>query len=115
MPRRGSGTPEGVYYACVRNEQSKYHLSIGLSYPNVIDAERGLKRECHRRSEDEAIASAIGTQKRPPWDTPLGGEIMIHGGGTESDWTAGCIGLEEENMAFLWENIEIGTVVEILP
>ena len=27
---------------CTRNSESKYHRSIGLSYPNEEDAERGL-------------------------------------------------------------------------
>ncbi len=34
-------TPEGDFYICTRNEQSRYHLFLGISYPNAEDAERG--------------------------------------------------------------------------
>src|SRR5262249_29305012 len=30
-------TPEGEYFICTRNEQSKYHLFLGLSFPNEDD------------------------------------------------------------------------------
>ena len=37
-------TPEGEYYVCFKNPQSRFHLSLGLSYPSRGDAERGLER-----------------------------------------------------------------------
>ena len=37
-------TPEGEYYVCTRNEKSKYHLALGLSYPNPADAASALAR-----------------------------------------------------------------------
>ena len=37
-------TPEGTYYVCTRNEQSKYHLALGLSYPDPADADAALAR-----------------------------------------------------------------------
>src|SRR5512133_1427848 len=40
--RQGDGrTPEGTFYVCVKNPQSKFHLSLGLSYPTPADATRG--------------------------------------------------------------------------
>ena len=36
-------TPEGEYYICTRNENSKYHLALGLSYPNPSDADAALE------------------------------------------------------------------------
>lgn len=117
-PKQNEGdgkTPEGVFYACVRNNQSKYHLSIGLSYPSLADAQRGLAEGIISREQYDAIVSAIGAGKRPPWDTGLGGEIMIHGGGTASDWTVGCIAVDDSDMDFLWEHIGLGTEVQIVP
>ncbi len=35
-------TPEGEFFVFVKNSKSKYHLSLGLSYPDTGDAERGL-------------------------------------------------------------------------
>lgn len=117
-PKTGQGdgrTPEGLYYACTRNDKSKYHLSIGISYPNTEDAKRGLAAGLIGQGEYDGIAEAEAQRVCPPWDTALGGEIMIHGGGSDRDWTAGCIALDNECMEFLWKFIEIGTKVEILP
>lgn len=114
--QEGDGrTPEGQYHACVRNENSKYHLAIGLDYPNRQDAELGLAEGIISRGQFESIAAALDEGNRPPWDTALGGEIMIHGGGTRCDWTAGCIALDDASMDYLWEHITIGTEVSILP
>jgi murein L,D-transpeptidase YafK len=33
-------TPEGDFYVFVKNNKSAYYLSLGVSYPNVEDAER---------------------------------------------------------------------------
>jgi murein L,D-transpeptidase YafK len=41
---QGDGrTPEGGFYVCSKNAKSSYYLSLGLSYPNEEDAERGLR------------------------------------------------------------------------
>jgi murein L,D-transpeptidase YafK len=106
-------TPEGVYAVCVKNAESKYYLSLGLNYPNAADAQRGLAEGIITHAQHDAIVVAIQSGQRPPWDTPLGGEIMIHGGGACRDWTAGCVALDDECMDYLWEITEIGTEVEI--
>ena len=42
--REGDGaTPEGDFYVFVKNNKSAYYLSLGVSYPNAEDAERGLR------------------------------------------------------------------------
>src|SRR3954468_6597348 len=42
--KQGDGrTPEGDFYVCMKSEKSKFYLSLGLSYPNTEDAERGLR------------------------------------------------------------------------
>ena len=107
--REGDGrTPEGRYYVCTRNEKSKYHLSLGLSYPNPDDAETALSRGDVSREQYDAILAAHAAGLRPPWDTPMGGFIMIHGGGSEGDWTAGCIALDNadiETLFALWRKL----------
>lgn len=108
-------TPEGVYAVCVRNEKSKYRLALGLNYPNAEDAARGLAAGIIDQAHHDAIARAIKKGQRPPWDTPMGGEIMIHGGGSQRDWTAGCVALDNDCVDFLWKHVPIGTVVEIKP
>ncbi len=108
-------TPEGEYYICTKNDKSKYYLSLAISYPNIQDAQSGLDNGLIAQSEYEKIESAINNGKRPPWDTALGGEIMIHGSDASYDWTAGCIAAEETDIDYLWENCPVGTPVTILP
>jgi len=111
---QGDGrTPEGCYYVCTRNEKSKFHLALGLSYPNGADGAGGRKSGLITQEEYGAILAAQRERRRPPWDTALGGEIMIHGGGTDGDWTAGCIALSNEDMELLWEKADMGTEVII--
>ena len=112
--REGDGhTPEGEYFVCTRNENSKYHLSLGLSYPNLCDAQRGLAAGVIDAATCARIAEAIESGRRPPWDTALGGYIMIHGGGVAGDWTAGCVALRDEDMEALWALCPLGTRVRI--
>jgi lipoprotein-anchoring transpeptidase ErfK/SrfK len=112
--REGDGaTPEGDFYVCVKNARSNFYLSLGLSYPNAEDAERGLRDKLITRAERAAIVRAIQNKRRPPWDTALGGEIFIHGGGTNGDWTRGCVALSNEDIRELFDALPLGTPVRI--
>ena len=114
--KAGDGkTPEGDYYVCVKNPNSAYHLSLGLSYPNTRDADRGLEAGLITRSERDAIARAEKRKAHPPWNTALGGAIMIHGEGTLADWTLGCIAMENYHIDELFKVIPVGTPVHIDP
>ena len=97
--KEGDGcTPEGDFYVCSRNDKSRYHLFIGISYPNAEDAERGKASKLITGIEHKNIVDDIQNKRRPPWDTKLGGEIGIHGGGADSDWTQGCVALSNEDI-----------------
>jgi L,D-peptidoglycan transpeptidase YkuD (ErfK/YbiS/YcfS/YnhG family) len=114
--REGDGkTPEGEYYVCTRNDKSKYYLSLGLSYPNIDDAKTGLDAGAITQDQFYNIEASIDGQNKPPWDTALGGEIMIHGHGKDRDWTAGCIAVENEVMDILWACCKLKTPVTIYP
>lgn len=106
-------TPEGDFYVCVKNAASKFYLSLGLSYPNREDAERGLREQLITRAERDQIMRAIERGLRPPWDTALGGEIFIHGGGSASDWTWGCVALDDADIKELFDALPKGTPVRI--
>lgn len=108
-------TPLGEFYVFTKNDKSKFYLSLGLSYPGVEDAERGLKENLISQDEHDAIVQAVAEKKMPPQNTKLGGEIYIHGGGTEKDWTRGCMALKDEEMKELFEAIPTGARVSILP
>jgi murein L,D-transpeptidase YafK len=108
-------TPEGEFYIFTKNPKSAYYLSLGVSYPNVEDAERGLRDGLISQLEHEAIIKAIKKKKMPPQNTKLGGEIYIHGHGAKSDWTWGCVALENDDIAELYRAVEVGTPVVIKP
>ena len=114
--REGDGaTPEGEFYVFVKNNKSAYYLSLGVSYPNVEDAERGLRDGLIARRQYDAIVEAHRKKIGPPQYTKLGGLIYIHGNGAKSDWTWGCVALENADMKELFDSVEVGTPVTILP
>jgi murein L,D-transpeptidase YafK len=99
--RQGDGrTPEGVFRIDRRNAASRFHLSLGIDYP-----------------QPEHVVRAAAGGYSP------GGDIFIHGqpGGVEGmrwidrDWTAGCIAVPNSVMDELWRITPIGTIVEIRP
>ena len=95
-------TPEGTYVIDSRNKNSRYHLSLHVSYPNEKDKKR---------------AKALGVSP--------GGDIMIHGikngfswAGdlhAEVDWTKGCIAVTDEEIEEIDRLVPNGTIVEIVP
>ena len=114
--KEGDGkTPEGAYYVCVKNPNSRYYLSLGVSYPGISDAQKGLDSGLITQSEYDRIVNAIHSGGIPPWNTPLGGQIMIHGSGAKYDWTEGCVAVENDVMDILWEHCKVGTHIFIYP
>lgn len=114
--REGDGrTPEGEYCISSKNPKSRFFLSLGISYPSPDDARRALDAGI----VDRAIYDRVCAEpSRPPWDTPLGGYIMIHGQKTppaSGDWTAGCIALDNDAMRILFDAAVIGDRISILP
>lgn len=112
--RRGDAcTPEGKFYICQKNSRSKYHLSLGLSYPNIEHAERGLRDRLIDTRQYDAIVRSINQGAIPPWNTALGGEIFIHGDGEFWQWTYGCVALRNKDIDELYPVIKVGTEVII--
>ena len=95
---QGDGkTPEGDYVLDWRNPESRFHLSLHISYPN--DADR-------------AQAAARGVSP--------GGDIFIHGtpgwaGSVDSDWTLGCIAVSNDEIEAIWNAVPDGTPITIAP
>ena len=93
-------TPEGLYYIDRRNPNSRYHLSVGISYPNEADKARAL---------------AQGVQ--------VGSDIFIHGQGPEGralvktrrDWTVGCIAVTDAEVEDIYAMVPDGTPIMIYP
>lgn len=95
-------TPEGTYVIDARNKDSRFHLSLHISYPNERDKKR---------------AKELGVSP--------GGDIMIHGikndlswvGDAHSgvDWTKGCIAVTDREIEEIDKLAPNGTIVEIRP
>lgn len=106
-------TPEGEFYICRKNAQSKFYLSLEISYPNKRHADRGLRDGLISRSQYNQIVAALERKGVPLQNTHLGGELFIHGNGSKSDWTWGCVALEDKDIRELFEAIPVGTPVTI--
>lgn len=106
-------TPEGEFYVFTKNDRSAFHLSLGISYPNAEDAERGLRDRLITRAQYRAILRAHERRTAPPQNTRLGGDIYIHGNGASRDWTWGCVALEDADIEELFAAVPVGTPVRI--
>ncbi len=108
-------TPEGLFRICTRNGRSRFHRFLGISYPDAHAVQRGLDVGLISSGQASAIRSALADGRQPDWDTPLGGVVGIHGGGADSDWTAGCVALRNAHIEELYRLLRLGDPVEIRP
>ena len=108
-------TPEGDFYIFTKNDKSAFYLSLGLSYPNAAHAQRGLRDNLITKAQYDTIIQALNAGKAPPQNTKLGGDIYIHGNGAASDWTWGCVALEDADIRELFSVVTVGTPVSIKP
>ncbi len=115
-------TPEGRFHIVFKNPHSKFHLSLGLDYPNMEDANRGLAQgllsiENYNQLIHDLKNSDMSdeTVQNRVWKTPLGGEIFIHGCAEGRSSTAGCVALSNPDMTELYALCPLGTDVEIIP
>lgn len=110
---RDRRTPEGDFYIYTKNAHSQFYLSLGISYPNQQHAERGLREGLITRGEYEQIVGALKRKRAPLQNTRLGGEIFIHGNGSQGDWTWGCVALDDKDVRELFDVVPVGTPVTI--
>ncbi|HEA51815.1 hypothetical protein LCGC14_2506030 [marine sediment metagenome] len=95
-------TPEGDYTLDWRNSGSDFYKSIHISYPSGNDREMAQN-----------------------WGLDPGGSIMIHGlpngsgdmafAYTGLDWTNGCIAVNNQEMDEIWQLVNDGTPIRIVP
>lgn len=103
-------TPEGLYFITYKKSRTRFYRTLGLSFPNLADAQRGLAAGIVSVAEYGRILKAARRSRPAPCDTGLGCAIAIHGGGvyrqfgefTERDWTEGCIALDDSDMVVLF-------------
>jgi hypothetical protein len=115
---RGDGrTPVGSYYVCEKRPSKRFRRFLGISYPNVDDAERAFAAQLISADQWADILFANLRKRVPPWRTALGGWVGIHGhGGRRTmgiDWTEGCIAVSDRDIDYLYGVIPVGTPVII--
>jgi len=108
-------TPSGQFYVCTRNDKSVAYLALGLSYPGVEDANRGFEQGIITQEQRDEIINANLNGQQPPWETALGGAIMIHGCRVPDGTTHGCVAVDNDVMDILWSYCNLGVPVTIGP
>lgn len=93
-------TPEGWYRTSDRPWSSFSH-ALTVHYPNAADADRGLRDGLVDQVGRDEIVAAAAADRPPPMETPLGGRILLHGGGSTRDWTLGCVAFEDADILAL--------------
>jgi murein L,D-transpeptidase YafK len=113
---RGDGrTPEGEYFVCSKNSSSQFYKSLGINYPSPRNAESALSCGMIPYNDYCSIKQANDVMRLPPSNTALGGQIFIHGGGCQKDWTLGCIAVQNSAIEELFSVVQPGTPVFIMP
>ena len=109
-------TPEG-WYRTSDKPWSSFYGAIAVHYPDRSDADAGLSDGRIDTATHRRISAALATGRKPPQETALGGEILIHGGGGDSDWTLGCVALDDDDIDALRGSLppHMQTDVLILP
>lgn len=108
-------TPEGEFRICAKDPSTPHSEALLLSYPSVDSAEKALSQKLIGPVDYREILTANEKNLPPPEDTPLGGDIFIHGGGAHTDWTDGSIALYDSDMKELFAIASKGTRVVIRP
>lgn len=95
-------TPEGDYKIDFKNQRSRFHLALRISYPDAKDRDGAKQR-----------------------GVPPGSDIMIHGvrnglgwlGNLHRrfDWTDGCAAVTNSEIEEIWAMVDVGTTVTIKP
>lgn len=95
-------TPEGDYMLDLKNADSAFYKAIHISYPD-------------RRDELHAKSKGVSP----------GGLIMIHGQrnglgwlsfiAQRFNWTDGCIAVTNSEMDEIWQAVDVGTPIRIMP
>jgi len=106
-------TPEGLY-ATSDKPWSQYYAAIAVHYPSTKDAVAATENSSISPAIGRRIRRAIESKKKPPQTTPLGGEILIHGGGSATDWTLGCVAMENDHIDQLRATLPTDMVTEVL-
>ncbi|MCF6236989.1 MAG: L,D-transpeptidase family protein [Gammaproteobacteria bacterium] len=95
-------TPEGKYILDYKKSDSAFYKSIHISYPNEDD-----KKRAQAKGVDPGNLIMIHGQKN--------GQGSLSWLAQQFNWTDGCIAVTDAEMDEIWELVQAGTPIEILP
>ncbi len=95
-------TPEGKYILDYKKSDSAFYKSIHISYPNEDD-----KKRAQAKGVDPGNLIMIHGQKN--------GQGSLSWWSQQFNWTDGCIAVTDAEMDEIWELVQAGTPIEILP
>lgn len=95
-----ASTPEGEYKVTRLIPNGKYGKALMIDYPNADDKKR---------------FQILKQNGDIPQEARIGGYIEIHGRGVpETDWTEGCVSLDDKDMLELYKFAYVGMPVTIV-
>jgi murein L,D-transpeptidase YafK len=108
-------TPEGDFQVCQKTPVDRFNKALVLNYPDRKHAEKAFYAGILSPPEFKEILIAAERKAAPPFSTKLGGQIYIHPGGANKDWTDGSVALYNSDMDELFKIASTGTPVHIRP
>lgn len=113
-------TPIGEFRIDNISMKTMYGPFFGINYPTEKHARIALDNGKISREAYLAIFNAESQGRPPPYTTPLGGMIGIHGIGAGNleihrkfNWTRGCVALDNQQIDALSRWVKIGMKVVI--
>ena len=113
-------TPLGIFHVAWINSHSRFETFFGLDYPTPSLAVHAYITGAITSAEFDAIIDAAHRHNIPPQNTPLGGQLGIHGLGSGNllvaqsvDWTDGCVAVTNREIRLLAHWVHIGTKIII--
>ncbi|MCK8516430.1 L,D-transpeptidase [Methylonatrum kenyense] len=118
--RGDNTTPLGEFRIHWINEESQFHIFLGLDFPDFEHTRKAYANGKLGIDQFLQVTDSLRSNRVPPQTTDLGGHIGIHGVGKAdadvhavSDWTRGCVALTDSQIEDLLEMVEIGTRVVV--
>ena len=112
--REGDGkTPEG-WYRTSDKPWSQWYAAIAIHYPNLVDTNAAKADGRIDGPTAKSIINDLNQAKKPTQTSAVGGEILIHGGGSATDWTLGCIAMDNQDIDALRAMLPPTKVTDVL-
>jgi len=109
-------TPVGTFYIC---EKYPTRAWMEFSYPDVAHAKVGLTKKIIDQRQYDLIVNAVNSGSVPFHGSAMGNDVGMHAGGfpygrMRTDYTAGCVGLEDPEAFEIYNAVPIGSSITIM-